>query len=192
MVAHDVSRELRGYHGRWTKGGAALKRMAREAEQRRAVGGGESGTRRGKSIEDMHATIDEIAHSPHGTGRGVNGIMVRNTPAGIRVTMPGKTQHYSNSAEAAVAVFRKEHHQEGHSPIPLPGGAHPKAGVQKQDIKGMSAEAIQRQLDAGHITRQQAMDEILRKSAARKPEITKATEITKVGAPDIAAGLRRT
>jgi hypothetical protein len=117
MVAHDVSRELRGYHGRWSTSGV-VKRLATEA----AKGKQTDEARAAASLEEVHKRVQEVVNLPEGKGKGVNGFMVRNMGSkGLRVTMPGSTAHYKDPREAAVAAFRKEHHQEGHSPIPLPG-----------------------------------------------------------------------
>jgi hypothetical protein len=103
MVAHDVSRELRGEHGKWTKG-AALERVIKSA----------------RGPADHKAKIDELTP---GKSRGVNGILVAHAgDKGYKVRLPGSTKFYKSSGEAAVAVHRKEHHDEGHSPIPVPGG----------------------------------------------------------------------
>lgn len=117
MPAHDVTRELRDPHGRWTRTGAALHRMSREAE----------GAARGPAtLEQVHEKVKAVAGMPQGKGQQVNKFSVHNMgDKGIRVRMPGQTQHYKDPREASVAVFRGQHHTEGHSPIPLPGGSQP-------------------------------------------------------------------
>jgi hypothetical protein len=89
-----------------------MKRMAEES----------GSARKAPNLEDIHKRVQEIAGLPSGQGRYVNGFSVHNMgDRGIRVRMPGKTQFYKDPREAAVAAFRKEHHEEGHSPITLPG-----------------------------------------------------------------------
>jgi hypothetical protein len=117
MAAHDVSAELRGYHGRWSRTGV-LKRLASEA----AKGQQTDQARAAATLEDVHKRVQEAANLPEGKGKGVAGILVANMGnKGIKVRLPGATKHYKDPREAAVAVYRKEHHDEGHSPIPLPG-----------------------------------------------------------------------
>jgi hypothetical protein len=122
MAHWDVSGELRGPHGRWTKSGAAIHRMAEEAKQSRTEGE----SRQAASLEDIHKRVNDIANTPiNSKGKGVNGILVQHTDKGIKVRLPGATKHYQDPREASVAVFRKQHHEEGHSPIPLPGERGP-------------------------------------------------------------------
>jgi hypothetical protein len=117
MAAHDVSQELRGYHGRWSRTGV-LKRLADEAAKGRQT----DEARQAATLEDVHKRVQEAANLPEGKGKGVAGILVANMgDKGIKVRLPGATKHYKDPREAAVAVYRKEHHDEGHSPIPLPG-----------------------------------------------------------------------
>jgi hypothetical protein len=113
MAVHDVSRELRGYHGKWTSGGA-LKRVVDSA----------STGRRGKELSDRKAAIDELKP---GQARGVNGIKVTHMgDKGYRVTMPGETRHYASSHDAARAVHGKAHVEPtGRQAVPgevLPAG----------------------------------------------------------------------
>jgi len=77
------------------------------------------------SLETAHAKMLDIRKNfPERQGYLVNGFTVHNMgDKGLRVRMPGKTVIYKDPREAAVAVFRKQHHEEGHAPIPLPGGA---------------------------------------------------------------------
>lgn len=76
------------------------------------------------SLETAHAKMLDIRKNfEHGKGYQVNGFTVHNMgDQGLRVRMPGQTKIYRDPREAAVAVFRKQHHEEGHAPIPLPGG----------------------------------------------------------------------
>jgi len=118
MAHWDVSSELRGRHGRWSKSADALKRMGKEAETRGSA-------RAPMTLETAHSKMLDIQKN-FGNRQGylVNGFTVHHMEGqGLRVRMPGKTVIYKDPREAAVAVFRKQHHEEGHSPIPLPGGA---------------------------------------------------------------------
>jgi len=115
MAHWDVSRELRGEHGRWARSAAGLRRMSQEAGEARAP----------MSLEQAHAKMLDIRKNfERGKGYQVNGFTVHNMgDEGLRVRMPGQTKIYKDPREAAVAVFRKAHHEEGRAPIPLPGGA---------------------------------------------------------------------
>ena len=117
MAGHDVSKELRGYHGRWATSGV-IKRLASEATHQRQT----DELRATASVEDVHKKVQDIANLPEGKGKGIQGILVANMgDKGLKVRLPGATRHYKDPREAAVAVYRKQHHEEGSSPIPLPG-----------------------------------------------------------------------
>lgn len=119
MAEHFNPAELRDPHGKWTRGGAALHRMVKEAEA--------GGQARGPiTLDDVHKKVNDVANMPAGKGQNINKLTVTNMgDKGIRVRMPGETRHYKDPREAAVAVFRSQHHIEGHSPVPLPGGSRP-------------------------------------------------------------------
>lgn len=130
MAAHDVSHELRGYHGRWTTGGV-VKRLVDEAT---APGRG----RGGKSVEQHKAAIDELKP---GQARGVNGFKVTHMgDKGYRVTMPGETRTYASSHDAARAAHGRAHVEPGSKAAPkpefkLPEGAidHPEGALTQRE-----------------------------------------------------------
>lgn len=74
-LAHDVSHELRGYHGKWTKGGEALKRMGKEATAGKAQKGELQAGHRVKYKSGSLGTVHHIdekgtAHVVWDKGRG--------------------------------------------------------------------------------------------------------------------------
>ena len=118
--------ELRDPSGKWSKTGI-LSRLASEAKSQTEE------SRRPLTLEETHDKIKSI-----GTDKGIyiSGHNVHHTKSGqYRVRLAGenegrgratsRTQIYNDPREAAVAVFRGEHHKEGESPIPLPGGGEP-------------------------------------------------------------------
>lgn len=98
-MAHDVSRELRGVHGRWSRSAEALKRMSDEA-------------RKPPDLQEIHNQVKGVSNGPVGSGKQINRFSVHNMgDKGIRVRMPGQTQHYKDPVEASVAVFEGKHHE---------------------------------------------------------------------------------
>ena len=95
-LGHDVSAELRGPHGEWTRTGAALKKMAGEAKA-------------------TNSTEGKIAAIPEGTTKRINGVAVHHV-SDTRVRVGFKKagggweyQHYGSRADAAKAVDSGHH-----------------------------------------------------------------------------------
>lgn len=110
---HDVSRELRGYHGRWTKGGAALERMSHEAAGEQTAEG----------------TLAKVRTIPEGKGKTVNGHWVdRPVEEGHKYRVKLKTgdkgkrdtKVYETPEEAAHALHTGSHNGAGPGPGPAP------------------------------------------------------------------------
>jgi len=115
MAVHDVSGELRGAHGRWSRSADALKRMSKEAAA-------------APSRERASGTEQRIASIEKGTTRRINGVAVHHvSDSRVRVGFKKQGggwdyQHYSSRAEAAKAVDAGRHHKEGEA-APRPGHA---------------------------------------------------------------------
>ena len=111
MALHDVAAELRDPHGKWTKGGAALKRMAGEA--RTSLAG--------------DTTEEKIASIPQGKTVRINGVAVHHisdTKVRVGFPKPGggwEYQYYGSRADAAKAVDSGRH--LGAAGPPAPHGA---------------------------------------------------------------------
>jgi len=110
MAVHDVSRELRGYHGRWTKGGALMHRLAQEA----TAGGAQTG---GMPHDEI---VKQTALVIRGTGRRINGHRVDRTQKDkfrVGLLKPGgrDTKVYDTVEGAAKAIAEGQHHDEGKS-----------------------------------------------------------------------------
>jgi hypothetical protein len=102
---HDVSRELRDPHGKWTRGGA-LKRMASEAASARAP----------KSAEEIQGHVRNLQK---GTGRTIGGHRIDRTQrdkyrVGLRKEGGGRdTKLYDSPEHAAQALHEGKHHEAG-------------------------------------------------------------------------------
>jgi len=102
-LAHDVSGELRGYHGRWSRSADALKRMAGEAATRPEPG----------KAQGTEAKIEGIEK---GTTRRINGVAVHHiSDSRVRVGFKKQGggwdyQYYGSRADAAKAVDAGKHH----------------------------------------------------------------------------------
>lgn len=112
---HDVSRELRDPHGKWTKGGAALRRMVHEAE----------------GSQTAEGTLAKVRDIPEGKGKTVNGHWVdRPAEEGHKYRVKLKTgdkgkrdtKVYDTPEEAAHALHTGSHNGAGPHPpsAPLP------------------------------------------------------------------------
>src|SRR5215475_5973751 len=90
--------ELRDPHGRWSRGGAILHRLATEASQAAPS----------DRDKEVHA---RIAALPKGKRVGIGGHVVDNIPSkGLRVRIKGEgSRHYDNPEHAAAAVLRGSH-----------------------------------------------------------------------------------
>jgi hypothetical protein len=109
-MAHDVSRELRGPHGEWTKGGALLHRLSGEA----TAGGAQT---RGMSHDEV---LGHVRNVGKGTGRRINGHRIDRTQGDkYRVGLLGSgardTKVYQTPEGAAKAIAEGQHHDEGKS-----------------------------------------------------------------------------
>lgn len=60
MAVHDVSHELRGEHGKWTRGGAALHRLAKEATA--GASHAEAGHKAGDRVKYKTGSIGTVHH----------------------------------------------------------------------------------------------------------------------------------
>jgi hypothetical protein len=90
-MAHDVSRELRGRHGEWTKGGAAIHRLAGEAEKAAAAKPG-----KGDRVKYKTGSLGTVHHiddkgTPHVVWDKGRGNPVR-TPAHHLTKVEGEKQ----------------------------------------------------------------------------------------------------
>jgi hypothetical protein len=104
-VIHDVSRELRDPHGKWTKGGAALRRMAGEAASARAP----------KSREEITGHVRNLQR---GTGRTIGGHRIDRTQkdkyrVGLKTAKGRDTKLYDSPEHAAQALHEGKHHEAG-------------------------------------------------------------------------------
>src|SRR5262249_44408374 len=132
MVAHDVSDELRDPHGRWTKGGSALRRMVREA----------ASTRTGPSHEEITGHIRNIQK---GSGRTIGGHHIDRTQkdkyrVGLKKEGGGRdTRLYDSPEDAARAMHEGKHHEAGGAAA-VAGGARDR-GSQKPAAKPAAAGA---------------------------------------------------
>lgn len=155
-LAHDVSHELRGRHGEWTKGGAALHRLVDEAKAEKA-GGHKEGDRvkyKTGAMGVVHHIDDKgVPHVVWDKGRGKP---VR-TPAHhlTHATSPAAAEKaardVTSSKEQVAKDYRKEKLAEiGHVPpykpprqagsrggVPAPtaGGIDPKLLAQVKEIQ---------------------------------------------------------
>src|SRR5215469_6020518 len=107
MAHWDVSAELRGEHGRWSRSAAAreaLSRMQREVTEAR--------TTRRYSYEEAKATIDGMST---GSRKWMNDVAVAKQDRGIHVAFQkisgGRdSKYYQSSAHAARAIIEGRHH----------------------------------------------------------------------------------
>ena len=155
MVKHDVSHELRDSHGKWTRGGAALRRMVNEAVD-------------SQSQESVLAKIHSLQE---GQGRNINGHWV-DRPASeghkyrvkLKTTERGKrdAKVYGSPEEAARAIHEGRHgptvETAPGSPPNAPPRREPPAGkapftgrwnAANEDVKGSPEHTFNRLLDNG-------------------------------------------
>jgi hypothetical protein len=132
-LAHDVSRELRGYHGRWTKG-AAMQRV-QEAQVSEAR----------KTTMHPHDEVKrQLEAIPMNGGKRINGVPTGRSSKGFYVAFPkaggGRdSKSYKSSGHAARAVIEGRHHDEndpheGEKPG-SGGGFREKPPVPKPELK---------------------------------------------------------
>jgi hypothetical protein len=123
---HDVSRELRDPHGKWTRGGA-LKRMASEAASARAP----------KSAEEITGHVRNLQK---GTGRTIGGHRIDRTQrdkyrVGLRKEGGGRdTKLYDSPEHAAQALHEGRHHEAG-------GAAKVAGGARDRAVRDMAGRA---------------------------------------------------
>lgn len=116
-IAHDVSRELRGYHGRWTRGDAMQRvREAQASEYRQTT------------IHPHDEVKRQLEAIPMNGGKRINGVPTGRSRKGYYVAFPkaggGRdSKSYKSSGHAARAVIEGRHHDENdpHEPE-TPGG----------------------------------------------------------------------
>lgn len=111
MAVHDVSHELRGRHGEWTKGGAALHRLAGEAK---ASGEKAGGHKEGDRVKYKTGAIGTVHHVdekgvPHVVWDKGRGKPVR-TPAHhlTSATSPPSTEKAAREVTGAKPTTRME------------------------------------------------------------------------------------
>jgi hypothetical protein len=148
-LAHDVSRELRDPHGRWTKGGAALRRIAKEAAD----------------AQTPEGTLAKVRTVEPGKGKQINGHWVdRPAEEGhkyrVKLKKPGErgrdTKVYVTPEEAAHALHTGSHNGAA-PPAPRPPSARPggdapftgKWNTANEDIKGTPEHTFNRLTDNG-------------------------------------------
>ena len=168
-LVHDVEGELRDPHGRWTRGGAVLKRMAKEATA-------------GQSVSHDSA-LKSIRGIEPGKGKTVNSHWVdRPTATGYRVKLkkPGgergrDTKVYSTPEHAAQAVMDGKHHDEDGAPSP------PKAPTEETFRKTVAKP--------GEVVHPKSLDVKVRATVERKKlmrqQILKATTLQGQVTPDL-------
>lgn len=104
-LGHDVSRELRGQHGRWTKTGAALHRMTEEASASRAA-------------PDHETVLRSVSTVAKGTGKTIGGHRIDRTQkdkyrVGLKTSSGRDTKLYGTAQDAAKAISEGKHHDSG-------------------------------------------------------------------------------
>jgi hypothetical protein len=130
-IAHDVSAELRGEHGKWTKGGEALKRMAGEAAKTK-----EGGLKAGDKVKYKTGSLGTVHHIDdkgkvhvvwdRGRGRPVA------TPAHHLTSVTGEKQKAATAEKSAREVardWRAEKLAEIGHPVPAKPAVHQPADV---------------------------------------------------------------
>lgn len=96
MVAHDVSREARGYHGKWVRAGMPAPDEAR-----------------GPFTMHRMEVEARIAELPKGKRISLNGVTIDNIPSkGLRVRVGKESRFYDTPEAAAKAVMNKSHHED--------------------------------------------------------------------------------
>ena len=123
MAIHDVSHELRGKHGEWTKGGAVLRRMATEATSGKAEKGELKEGHRVKYKTGSLGTVHHIDEkgTPHivwdrGRGKPVA------TPPQHLTRIEGEEKKAATEEKAVRELAREP---EVKTPPPLTQIAHP-------------------------------------------------------------------
>ena len=140
MAHWDVSSEVRGEHGKWTKGGAALKRMAEEAASGKASKATEF--QPGDKVKYRTGASGVIHHvddkgTPHvvwdrGRGKPVRTPAHHLTHAGAQVSKPGSVTHEESALTPSEERIREES-------LRKLAGAHPASADWKQKIaKGLA------------------------------------------------------
>lgn len=140
MAVHDVSRELRGYHGRWTKGGALMHRLAQEA----TAGGAQTG---GMPHDEI---VKQTALVIRGTGRRINGHRVDRTQKDkfrVGLLKPGgrDTKVYDTVEGAAKAIAEGQHHDEGKSSA-FRKAVRPEPRISPEQMRSMSETDLRQAL----------------------------------------------
>lgn len=124
---HDVSRELRDPHGKWTKGGAALERMVHEAA--------------GEHTQE--GTLAKVRGIPENKGKTVNGHWVdRPAEEGHKYRVKLKTgdkgkrdtRTYDTPEEAAKALHTGSHNGTGPGSPPAAPSPSPPSGMNFSEI----------------------------------------------------------
>jgi len=174
MAHWDVSAEVRGEHGKWTKGGAALKRMAKEAAS------GASSTRGGISHDEASGHIGNLKK---GTGRRVGGVMVDRTQGDkyrVGFFKPGggrDTRTYDSVDHAAKAVSEGKHHDAG-AVTGRATKATAAATPSKPDITTQTTAQLKEHLTKGTYKLSEVQAEIERRQQAKTKPATEAKRLS--------------
>jgi hypothetical protein len=115
MPHWDVSTELRGEHGKWSKTGV-LKRLAQEAENVSEY--------RKTTMHDHPEVKRQLESIPMNGGKRINGVPTGRSKKGYYVRFANKdSKSYKSSGHAARAILEGKHHDENDPNEPeLPGG----------------------------------------------------------------------